>query len=227
LQQLDRACPEECSCCNVTARILRGTNGLFTQSRTPVGPGSNPGQTIATPRLFCELLGGVRLGFLVVSPFRIANEFLLLLGAEAEPIPGMAWSWITFILFCTKHTVPDICENIRAIRHCASCVKRQIYASSCCTTTALFMKMGMYQKVHAIRSKRALLRCWTRTKRACSLWHSVDSTCRRLRRFLKKKILPTRFFSIRRTLPVHVGGIPDKNRIDSVHHSYVHFPPFS
>jgi hypothetical protein len=39
-------------------------------------------------RLFYELLCGVRLGFLVVSPFRIACEFLHLLGAEAEAHPG-------------------------------------------------------------------------------------------------------------------------------------------
>jgi hypothetical protein len=35
-----------------------------------------------------ELLGGVRLGFLVVSPLRIACESLQLLGAEARARPG-------------------------------------------------------------------------------------------------------------------------------------------
>jgi hypothetical protein len=40
-----------------------------------------------TARLFYELLGGLRLGCLVVSPFRTACQFLRLLGAEAEAHP--------------------------------------------------------------------------------------------------------------------------------------------
>jgi hypothetical protein len=55
--------------------------GLPAWVRIPVLPS-------ATSRRFHELLGGVHLGFLVGSPFRIACEFLHWLRAEADAGPG-------------------------------------------------------------------------------------------------------------------------------------------
>jgi hypothetical protein len=53
----------------------------------------------APPRFFShELLGGVRLGFLVLSSTTIACELLQLLGAQAKARPGKAWCLTTFNL---------------------------------------------------------------------------------------------------------------------------------
>jgi hypothetical protein len=55
----------------------------------PLGLGAGPAERRAPPLVFsCELLGGVCLGFLVVSPIQIAGEFLQPLGAEAKARPG-------------------------------------------------------------------------------------------------------------------------------------------
>jgi hypothetical protein len=60
-----------------------GPGMTFKLSREPTCPGSNPGPSIrhleklsATSRLLYVLLGRMRLGFPVVSPFRTADNYL-------------------------------------------------------------------------------------------------------------------------------------------------------
>jgi hypothetical protein len=54
---------------------LNSAAGLPAQAQIPAQPRANS-------RLLYKLLGGVRLRFLVVTPFRIACAFLHLLGAD-------------------------------------------------------------------------------------------------------------------------------------------------
>jgi NhaP-type Na+/H+ or K+/H+ antiporter len=64
----------------------------------------------ASSRFVYELLGGVRLGFLVGFPFRMARQFLRLFEAEAEVHPagyGVVTDHI-FLFSCTMN--PDYKE---------------------------------------------------------------------------------------------------------------------
>jgi hypothetical protein len=72
---------------------LNSAAGLLAWVQIPVPPS-------ATSRLLYKLLGGVRLGFLAVSPFRIACKFIRLLGVDAKVPCG--YSVITFI-YVTSH----------------------------------------------------------------------------------------------------------------------------